>query len=257
MGYFTYLTHDDNKAAASAATVTGSTASTSYPASNVKTLPIAKHWRATGVVSESLLIDLGSALPIDLIGAVNHNLTSSATITVYAGSTSPPDGSQFSTTIAYREFDAFKLMTSSQTYRYWKFTFADPTNTDGYIKVGYLLIGDSTTTSFHWNNDAPMTDRFVNLNRLSAGGVPYIEQKYGVIAQTFKFGPLSQADMTTLRTLYRALKGSAKPLFVIPESGTVQGYFGRFMNDFIRQLGLYEFADLDFLEDGRGRSIIA
>lgn len=258
MGNFTYLTHEENAVSADACVVTGSTtASSSYAASNTKSLPIAKHWRSTGVSSENLQIDLGSAKTVDLIGIVNHNLTSSAVITVYAGSAANPDGTQFSTTISWREFDAFKLMSTAQTYRYWKFIFANGSNPDGYIRVGYLLVGNSTTFDFHWQYGAKMTDRFVNLDNISAGGVPYVETKYGIIIHSFEFGPLSVTNMVTLRTLYRDLMGSAKPLFIIPESQTNDGYFGRFINDFARTLNYYEYANLDFREDGRGRSISA
>ena len=257
MGNFTYLTHDENAVTASAAVVTGSTTATGYAASNTKSLPIAKPWRSTGVVSENLQIDLASAQAVDLLGIVNHNLTSAATITVYGGSTANPNGSQFSTTITYREFDAFKLLAAAETYRYWKFIFADAANSDGYIKIGYLLIGDSTTLGSHWNNSSTMSDIFVNLTRISGGGVPYVEAKYGVISHTFKFGPLTIALAAVLRTLYRALQGNAKPLFVIPESQTNDGYFGRITNDFTRDLGQYESVDLSFTEDGRGRSVTA
>ena len=252
-GNFTYLRHADNKSIA--ATITASTASSSYPVTNLNVLPLSKHWRSTGVTSENLQIDLGSILSIDLMGILNHNLTSAATITVNGGSTANPNGSQYTTTITYREFDAFKLLTATQTWRYWKFIFADTGNADGYIRVGNLLLGDSTTLTFHWRNDGTFTDEFVNILTRSPGGSVYAENVYGVVSQRFQFGPLSTANMATLRALYRGLKGSALPIFVIPEALIYDGYFGRFVNAFTRRLSSSEYTEVEFVEDGRGRSV--
>ena len=257
MGNFTYLKYTDNKGSASATTITASTAATAYPSANLKLLPIAKHWRSTGITSENLQLDLGSAIAIDLMGIVNHNLTSSATITVNGGSSSNPDGSEYTTTITWREFDAFKLLSATQTWRYWKFIFVDTTNTDGYIRIGCLLLGNSTELSFHWQYGSTFKDSFINIAKRSGGGVPYYEPIYGIRSQVFQFGPLTVAEMATLRTLYRDLQGSANPLFIIPESQTNGGYFGRFINDMDRKLEYQETANLEFEEDGRGRDIVA
>lgn len=239
------------------ATFTASTASTVYPVTNLNVLPVAKHWRTTGVSSENLQIDLGATYAIDLMGIVNHNLTAAATITVNGGSTANPDGSQYTTTITYRQFDAFKLLTAGQSWRYWKFIFADSSNTDGYIKIGLVLLGDTTTLGFHWRNDSIFTDEYVNILTRSPGGAVYAENIYGVISQKFQFGPLSVTDMATLRTLYRGLRGSAGPIFIIPESLIYEGYFGRFVSAMSRRLNVREYTELEFVEDGRGRDITA
>lgn len=258
MGNVAYLTHDNNKGAASATAITASSADTAYPAANLKVLPVAKHWRSTGVSSENLQFDLGSALAITLMAVLNHNLTSAATVTVNGGSTANPDGSQYTTTITWREFDMFKLLSAAaQTYRYWKVIFVDTANADGYIKVGKIMLGNATTLGFHWRYGSRFFDQYVNLNLKSAGGVPHVEQKYGIVRQQFDFGPLTTANMATIRTLYRALKGNAKPLFIIPESDGADGYFGRFINELDRNLNFREYASLVFEEDGRGRSIAA
>lgn len=255
--YFTYLKYTDNKGAASATTITASTAATAYPSSNLKVLPIAKHWRSTGITSENLQLDLGSAMSIDLIGIINHNITASGTITINGGSSANPDGSQYTTTITRREFDSFKLLSTAESWRYWKFIFADTTNADGYIKIGKLLLGDSTTLAFHWQYGSKFTDRFVNIFKRSGGGVAYYEPIYGLISQVFAFGPLTVAEMAVLRTLYRDLQGSANPIFVIPESQTNDGYFGRFVSEMTRSLDYQEHCDLEFESDGRGRDITA
>lgn len=255
--YFTYLTHADNKAVATATTVSASSEASGYAASNLKLLPVSKHWRSTGDSSEYVEFDLGSAQSISMIALLNHNLTSAATITVRAGSSAAPNGSQFETTLTYREFDAFKLLAAAESWRYWRIIFADASNPDGYIKVGIVMLGSYTTLAFHWQYGAMFTDSFTNIHRRTGGGAVYAEAVFGIIRHTFSFGPLTQANMATLRTLYRTLRGSANPLFVIPEYGTYEGYFGRFTSEFARTLNFHEYVDLEFEEDGRGRDIDA
>lgn len=252
---FSYLTHDQNKTVATGASFTASTEATGYPATNLKVQPVTKHWRSTGIASENLQIDLGSALAIDILGIINHNLTSSATITVNGGSSANPDGSQYTTTITWRQFDAFKLLTATQSWRYWKFIFADTTNPDGYIRVGFCILGDFTELAFHWQYGSSMSDRFDNIYRRTGGGAVYSEKKYNYVHYVFNFGPITQAQGSTLRTLYRDLSGSAVPIFVIPEKDVNDGYFGRFTGEFTRKLDYYEYVALDFEEDPRGRQI--
>ncbi|MGH9341985.1 MAG: hypothetical protein ACRD1R_20965, partial [Acidobacteriota bacterium] len=115
MGFFAYLTHNDNDLAAG--TITASSEDASYPKVNLTALPISKPFRFTGDTSENLQIDLGAAKNIDLVALINHNLTSAATITVNGGSAANPGGTEFQTTISYREFDAFKLLAAAQTWR--------------------------------------------------------------------------------------------------------------------------------------------
>ena len=256
MGNFTYLRYADNKGSVAATTITPSTEASGYLATNLKVLPISKHWRTTGVASENLQFDLGSALPVNLFGIVNHNLSSTATITVNGGSTANPGGGQYTTTVTWREFDAFKLLSAAQTWQYWKFIFVDTANVDGYIKVGVPLIGNATTLDFHWRNGAAFSDEYSSIFFRTPGGAVYAEPVYGIIKMNMQFGPLSVANMATLRTLYRGLLGPANPIFIIPESQTNDGYFGRFVNVFSRKMDFREYVDLSFEEDGRGRDIL-
>jgi hypothetical protein len=254
--YFTYLKHSDNKAVSLSTVITASSANSAYPAANLKLLPVAKHWRST-TTSPDLQIDLGASLPINLMGLLNHNLTSSATVTVNGGSSANPNGGQYQTTIAYREFDAFKIIDTAQTWRYWKIIVSDASNADGYIRVGIPVLGNATELGFHWNYGDTFTDSFTTIFRRTPGGAVYKEPVYGIAKETFTFGPITVANMAILRTLYRSLETTGKPIFIIPERDVYDGYFGYFTGEFSRKLDFDEYVTLTFEEDGRGRIIPA
>src|SRR3990167_992116 len=112
-----FLSHSDNKAVASVTTITASSANATYPASNLKLLPITKVWRsATAALSSvTLLFDLNAAQTVNVVGLMNANLTSAATLLVEAGTTSAV--SDFSQSISYvRLYDWVRWLATSQTY---------------------------------------------------------------------------------------------------------------------------------------------
>lgn len=253
MGNFTYLANSDNKLVG--ATITPSTADSSYPIANLTSLPISKPFRFTGDTSENLQIDLGSALPIDLIALINHNLTNAATITVNAGASSNPDGSTFTTTITWRERDCFKLLSSPQTYRYWKIIIADSANPDTFIELGFAMLGDSTELGFNFRYGGQFIDEQHNLEVETEFGSPHVVELHDRVRILLPFNNVPAADAVTLRTLYRTLKRNLIPLFLIPDSAVNDGYFGRWVSQFEREDEFLRSVTMEFLQDGRGDRI--
>lgn len=255
MGNFTYLRHDQNDYVSAVLTV--SSENVTYPKANSQALPISKPFRFTGCTSENIQIDLGSAKSIDLFALVNHNLTSAATITVNGGSSANPDGSQYTTTITWRQYDAFKYLASVQTWRYWKLIFANSTNPDGYVQLGYVMLGNATEFTFNFQYGWQFEDRYENQDLMSEFGVPFVAELYYQKRFALRFGPLSAANMDILRTLYTGAKRNLNPTFWIPDSAVNDGYLVRFENQLARLMDFYHSADLEMIEESRGKKIAA
>ena len=255
MGNLAYLTNSDNKLVGS--TITPSSAASAYPIANLTGLPISKPFRFTGDTSENLQIDLGSALPIDLIALVNHNLTSAATITVNAGASANPDGSTYTTTVTWRARDAFKLLSSPQTYRYWKIIIADSANTDTFIELGFAMLGDSTTLGFNYRYGGTFIDEQNNLEVETEFGSPHVVELHDRVRLSLPFNNIQASEAVTLRTLYRTLKRNLVPLFLIPDAAVNDGYFGRWVSQYERQDDFYRSVTVEFLQDGKGDRIAA
>jgi hypothetical protein len=236
------------------ATLGSSSASSVYPLSNVNILPIGKPFRFTGKASENITIDLVTAQSIDFVALVNHNLSSGATITVQAGTTSGV--ADFSTVVAWRQYDAFKIFTV-QSKRYWKITIADSGNADAYIEVGYVLLGDSTEFGFNFTYGWKFSDEFQNAELESEYGVPFVTTLFERIRLQMEFLNLSAANATTFRTFFRALQRNAVPLFLIPDSAVNDGYFGRITSNLERTIDVYQTMDIEFVQESRGRRLAA
>jgi len=262
-----FLTHLSNLAANGTGTITTTSDTSAYPIANITGLPISKAWRsATGVISNvDILIDFGSAQSINLLALINHNLTSTATIAVAAGTTTGV--SNYSTTISYRQYDAFTYLSAAQSYRYWRIRITDSSSTDNFIEAGYLIAASATKLASTFQYGWTQADNFVNNAVTSEFGVPYIDELYYQQEFNFTFANKSQTEVNVMRTIFQAVKRNVTPIFFIPDTGTNDGYFGRFQNSFVQTVGvpasagqgtnLITLATLNFLEDSRGRKIAA
>lgn len=248
-----YVRNDLNKV--SDATLTPSSASSTYPVTNIATLPVSMPWRATGDTSENVLFDLGSAQSISFIGVIAHNLSAAATITVQAGTTSGT--SNFSTTIPWRQYDAFKILSSAENYRYWKLIFTDSANVDTYIEIGYVILGTATELAFNYAYGWEFEDDFQNLIVESEMGAPHVARLFSRVGIRLNFTNISAANAATLRALFRALEGTVVPIFLIPDFSVNDGYFGRIVSSFNRTIDFYQSVSIAFVEDSRGKKLAA
>jgi hypothetical protein len=137
-------------------TLTASTVNSQYPVSNLQSDFRTKVWRSTSN-SDNLVIDLGAAQEIDAI-CLSANWQDGfgvSAVTIEANATDSWGSPAFSTTITLDStYDhAFKVLTSSETYRYWRLVC---TSTLGYCELAYIYIGKKTaiTTNglnYNWN----------------------------------------------------------------------------------------------------------
>ena len=130
-----------------AATVTANSEVTDLEGSNVVEDFIGLPWRSTGDTAEWIKFDLGSATLITCIGIFKHNLTSGATVTLEANATDSwgsPSYSQALTLASDADSVMFEhiVFCLSETYQWWRITFADASNPDGYIQIGRVYAGE-------------------------------------------------------------------------------------------------------------------
>ena len=249
--YFTYLANADNEAVG--ATITPSTEDSIYPAANLTALPISKVFRFTGDTSETILFDLLAAMTLSLVAIINHNLTSGATITLTAGTTSAC--SDYSVAVSYRADDAFKYIAGGRTYRYWKLTFADAANPDGYIEIGFVMLGLSTTLSTQFYHQWREVQDHINYEFISEMGVEHVARLYKRRRFIFRWRALTEAQMDEVTGMLAAVEKNYTPLFILPDPSGSDGYFGRWINDPEIDIEYYRSGMIEFRESSRGRTI--
>ena len=245
-----WITHPDNPAIT--ATIATTSAASLYPASNLQLLPITACWRSVGVASaQDITLDFGADQSVDIIALVNHNMTSTATIAIAAGTTSAV--SDFSTTVTWREFLAFKWLTSPETYRYWRIRITDTGNTQGFIEVGYPVAGLSTKPEFTFREGWVTSREYATSKIKSEFGVPTAEKLYERQRLEMPFGPLPSGYFLYIRRWYVQVKRNLYPALVLLERGGTDAYFGRIQSVLEEKIDQqHHYADIQFIEDSYG-----
>jgi hypothetical protein len=116
-----------------------------YPIENVQNQRLAKKYRTTDLTAQTVVVDLASAQDVDTIAVLEHNMTASSSTTIEAHTADSWTSPSFTTTLTYNSGPILKYLSSAESYRYWRFTFDDQTNTDGYIAMGRLWLGTYLT----------------------------------------------------------------------------------------------------------------
>jgi hypothetical protein len=200
--------------------LTASTADANFPVTNLAHTFRSKVWRTTSVTSQSVVMDFGAISSFDSFAAVfdpmsGSKFTSSAVFKIQANATNVWTAPSVDVTLSY---DAtYETLTyfwsSTQTYRYARFTMTDPTNTDGYLESPKLVIGlaSQLTQVPDLGFQETITDRSVNTE--TAYGHRYSDTYPARRRLEFTYTALSDADLETLATVWKRV-GNTSPIFV-------------------------------------------
>ena len=135
--------------------IASSQASVDKSVTNLKSDITEQYWQATGCTSEYFQFDAGSGHTIlmDTMALVDHNLTGSAVVTVYgygnSGNSAPgswvavPAFATLETPTDPLERNLIYIAQALPTtaFRHWRITISDPTNPDGFIRIGRYVGG--------------------------------------------------------------------------------------------------------------------
>ena len=126
-----------------------------YPAANLQNQRLSKRWRSTSPTAQTVVVNLGSAMTVDTVAVLGHNLESSAAITIEAHTSDSWGTPALSAvSLTYNADTILQYWGSAAVFQYWRFTLDDATNTDGYVEAGrlwlgtYLSIDPSSTLAF-------------------------------------------------------------------------------------------------------------
>jgi hypothetical protein len=201
-----------------------------------------QRFRSANVDSTVLFnIDLGDIRAPNAIVIFDHNLTTGASISLVANSTTlststgtveTPD---YSTTIQHNDFKVLKYATSvgggpAILCRYYKFLISDTANPDGFIEIGKICLGRFFEPSGNFSQNASMPISFVSENAYTPYGVKkgrYYNQQNSF---NLSFSHLSSDDSTTIEedfipAITDKYFGEKKPFFINLDSTNATDFF--------------------------------
>jgi hypothetical protein len=194
-------------------------------------------WRsATGVVT-GITLDTDTGLPqgifVDTIAILNHNISSSGTVTVLGA-----DDAAFTTigtTIPMQRTDdnMYYIAPALPTvgHRYWRFVIDDATNPDGFVSVGIILMGtadifqgECLTDSIRFQHndfaDKIETEGFTNVANSRA-----LKKSIGLEFRSLRF---QDRNFRILRDIFTTYRTTHKCLWIPTPSATDMEVTGRF-----------------------------
>lgn len=135
---FSYI----NKWWDTSAIITSSSAESALPLSNLQERQKTTMLRFTGDTSEWIKMNLAGTA-VDMAYIFGHNLTASATVTIEGNASdswgSPSYQQTMTRSLLYNQY--VHIPVSTQTFPWWRITFADASNPDGYIEIGVPWMG--------------------------------------------------------------------------------------------------------------------
>jgi len=124
-----------------------STAVGDFNVNNVNTDIVEQVWRSTVTTGVTLSSDTGvpQGTIIDTLAILNHNLTSSATVTLIGSNNAGHSPTGVVIPLEARENNLFYIAPTlpSTGFRYWRIAIDDATNPDGFLQIGSILYGTS------------------------------------------------------------------------------------------------------------------
>ena len=244
-----YITHKNNTARSASISVGDpedanepTITYSNFPANNATTLPVSKALRARNVYGSDGAVKIHlvfeEAVTIDCVALVMHNLSSSATIALYGGSSFDPSTNLGS--ITWRKKTAYKVFSSNQTYQYWTIRITDDANTDALISVGYIVLGSLSTLGVNYT-DFEYEDSYTTIGQKAVNYPNNIQKTLSSGGRmTFRFNNRSLSSIDTIRDLFDDVSANNPALF-IPDSTVDDVVFGHFESDSINT----QYEDLD------------
>lgn len=182
-----------------------------YPPENTQNPHTTTQWVSDDCNDEYISI-ASSSESINTVIISGHNLSNSAVITLLADDTPNWTAPAVSEVITWRADHCVKFFTATAK-AYYRITIDDPSNADGFIKIGRIFLGTytqitpSSILSFTISNQ-----RNDVVQKTETGNV------YGSIGSSFRvfkysFPPISMTMLTTLRTIFSTV-GTVKPIYL-------------------------------------------
>lgn len=206
----------DNQYDLSGNTITANSESSVYGLSNLEDYQLVKVYRSTGDAAEWVKIDAGAGNTITATCAAicSHNLTSGATIKIQGHTADSWAGPDVDETFTHDDGDMVKTF-SSASKRYWRFSFADGSNPDGYIEIGRLFLGTYLTLD-NPHTDFPYEVIDTSIVDSSITGQSYGDEGVTIRSYSFNWNHWTNTEKTNIVTMFEDVK-TVKPVVIVPD----------------------------------------
>jgi len=170
--------------------------------------------RTLGIISENIVFYNSDGFAFDEVLIANNNFTDSATVTIQANASDSwgaPSVSQVLT--KYNNDYYYYTFDSVQEYDYVRLLIADSTNTDDYLKLTKIYIGDSITMpGINPSVDLPITTNSKVYENET--GQIYTDKRTQMYGATVKFPIITETQRQSIKTMFTRVD-ITEPFFLL------------------------------------------
>jgi hypothetical protein len=145
--------------------------------------------------------DLGEAKEYDSIALINHNLTSSATITIRGADDSAFTTNAVTDTITHNNNNIFQFLAAARTKQYVMLEIADPANPSGYVQVGCFVVGKYFATSRTFGPYAEGELDETEMEYSPSNNVFVTQERPALVNREIAFKGLDDTSITNVRAM--------------------------------------------------------
>ena len=128
-------------------------------------------YRSSGLDDpNTFIIDLETAKAITGLVIYDHNISVDATITLQGNASDSWGAPSFEEVVTYNA-DKLLFYIDSETYRYWRVVISDETNSDSYIQIGELFLGEyfEPVSNFSYSGGSREIESIITRNKSQYG----------------------------------------------------------------------------------------
>lgn len=233
------------------ATLSGGAWQGTLPLSNLKDRRLSRLARTTNTAGAStqFVMDLGAARRVGALALIAHNLSVTATVRFIGD-----DASDFATpiydsgalavwpagmipqelleweddnfwlgTVSQESIAGFKtpfvhVPAAAQILRYWKVEISDAGNSDGYIHLGRVYIGDAWMPDYNHNYGSDLGYDPRSETEESLGGEEFYDVRRGRRVHRFELGYLSKTEALDRALQTQRLQGTTGEILIVPDT---------------------------------------
>lgn len=211
-------------------TITADDEVITFEASNLQDSRVSTYWKADTIGSAVRVVldaGVGNTISPDSAAIIGHNLSDSGTYKIMGNATDSWGSPSLEETFTYNSKIMHDLFTGS-AYRYWAFEFDDSGNSDGYIRVGRLFLGDYSELSRAFNQNFSYTPVDTSNKSTTPTGEQFTDRLAKIEKYSLTFGSLNNTQKLALETIFDDIR--LEPFVILFNKDDTTGYPAKYVS---------------------------
>jgi len=182
--------------------LTANSTSVNYPVTNIVDSRLTRLFRTVAATTTAeIVFDAGAAIDVTSVVIDNHNISSGVTtLKLQGNATDAWGGPSVDETLTWSA-GIIKKDITQETYRYWRIQIIDAGNTDTYIELGRVWIGDQFDTTYI-SPTVGHSRISESVKKQSQSGQTFQDTRYFASKVSIKWPRISHAEKANLITQF-------------------------------------------------------